>query len=596
MKKSTLFLLGILITGMAFGLVLAGCDSTGDTEDPAAAATQLAEDINALRAGSATANGATVTLSGGLSLESQFTVPAGVTLDLTGDGELGLLDATLTVNGTVKAGSNKVRMRSAASWSTINGSGTIQLKGRGRLLEVGRSDNVANRKLTLDGVTLVGVADNENALVQVHEGGEFVMRSGKIMGNTRARGGSVSGSGVESRGTFTMSGGEISGNTVNTGDHAGGGGVWIGEGSVFTMSGGAITGNTAAGTNTNRTGQGGGVDVRGAFTMSGGKISGNTAEGDEHGGGGGVRINGDGASFTMKGGEISGNSATSNDWSEGGGVKLENNATFTMEGGTISGNIASGKRGSNSGGVRVHQGSVFTMSGGTISGNTADEVGGGINVRGTFTMKGGKITGNTARSGGGVRVDENGGVFTMEDGEISGNTVASDGGGIEVRGTFTMKGGKITGNTARDGGGVRLDGDGSTFTMEGGTVSGNTASNSGGGVRANYKGTFTMKDGAISGNTAKYGVGVAVNEAAFIMEGGTIYGKAGSLPAGSDANLANIAQGDDWDAALNVNSNGTAKWGMGGTYTKGGASQTGGSDIVSLNNGRGGTSDTLIAR
>jgi hypothetical protein len=365
MKKSKLFLLGILITGLAFGLVLAGCVSTEGTEDPTAAelAAQLAADINAIKPGSAEVDGATVTLSGGLSLESQFTVPAGVTLDLTGDGELGLLDATLTVNGTVKAGSNKVRMRSAASWGTINGSGTIQLKGKGTLFNFGD-----NKKLTLDGVTLVGVADNSDPLVRGSEGGEFVMKSGKITGNTRINDGSFSGGGVEvyRGGTFTLEGGVISGNTVKAGEHASGGGVWIGGGAVFIMSGGAITGNTAAGTNTNRSGQGGGVDVRGTFTMSGGKISGNTAEGDEHGGGGGVRIIGDGASFTMTGGEISGNSATAvNGSSTGGGVKLETGTTFIMEGGTISGNTVVDGSG---GGVNVQEGAVFTLKGGTIYG------------------------------------------------------------------------------------------------------------------------------------------------------------------------------------------------------------------------------------
>jgi hypothetical protein len=38
------------------------------------------------------------------------------------------------------------------------------------------------------------------------------------------------------------------------------------------------------------------------------------------------------------------------------------------------------------------------------------------------------------------------------------------------------------------------------------------------------------------------------------------------------------------------------KWGTGGTYTSGGVSQTGGSDIVTLNGGvYGKTDDTLIA-
>jgi hypothetical protein len=520
MKKSKLFLLGILITGMAFGLVLAGCDTGDNGLTAEELADQLAADINAIKPGSAEVDGAMVTLSGGLSLESQFTVPAGVTLDVTGDGELGLLDATLTVNGTVNANSNRVRLEDNASWGTINGSGTIQLKGTGSLLNIRRSNNVANRTLTLDGVTLVGVADNYDPLVRVNEGCEFVMKSGKIRGNTRVRDGTISAGGVRIDGegaTFTMSGGEISGNTVKAGDHASGGGVWIGERSVFTMSGGEISGNTAAGINPNRNGQGGGVEVNGAFTMSGGKISGNTVEGDEYSGGGGVRL-GEGASFTMTGGEISDNSvSTANTGSTGGGVKLENGATFTMKAGTIMGNTAASNDWSEGGGVKLENGTTFIMEGGTISGNTA--------------------SGKQRSAGGGVRVNQES-VFTMSGGTISGNITEGDsyGGGVEVwRGTFTMEGGTISGNTARIGGGVRLVSESPTFTMS----------------------------------------------------GGTIYGKVGSLPAGSDAKLANIAQNGDGGAALNV-SNGTAKWGTGGTYTKGGASQSGGTDI-------GSTDDTLIA-
>jgi hypothetical protein len=76
------------------------------------------------------------------------------------------------------------------------------------------------------------------------------------------------------------------------------------------------------------------------------------------------------------------------------------------------------------------------------------------------------------------------------------------------------------------------------------------------------------------------------------MEGGTIYGKASSLPAGTDASLANSAQNY---ASLEVY-NATAKWGTGGTYTKGGVPQTGGGGIVHSDpNDGGGTDDTLIA-
>jgi hypothetical protein len=63
------------------------------------------------------------------------------------------------------------------------------------------------------------------------------------------------------------------------------------------------------------------------------------------------------------------------------------------------------------------------------------------------------------------------------------------------------------------------------------------------------------------------------------MEGGTIYGKS------AEGGKVNSAPG----AVLNIppSGSGTAKWGTGGTYTKGGVSQAGGSDI-------GRTNDTLI--
>jgi hypothetical protein len=99
--------------------------------------------------------------------------------------------------------------------------------------------------------------------------------------------------------------------------------------------------------------------------------------------------------------------------------------------------------------------------------------------------------------------------------------------------------------------------------MEGGTIYGNTSKGdtggSGGGVRLSAGSTFTMK-------------------------GGTIYGKADSLPAGVDPSFANSGGNT---AALAADGD-MAKWGTGGTYTKGGVGQTGGSDI-------GSTDDTLIA-
>jgi hypothetical protein len=89
-----------------------------------------------------------------------------------------------------------------------------------------------------------------------------------------------------------------------------------------------------------------------------------------------------------------------------------------------------------------------------------------------------------------------------------------------------------------------------------------------------------MEGGAISGNiAATYGGGASV-EGAFTLKGGRIQGI-----TDSDGFTKNIAN-DGKSAALRAL--GTAEWGTGGTYTKGGVSQTSGSDI-------GDTDDTLLA-
>ncbi|MDR1231474.1 MAG: right-handed parallel beta-helix repeat-containing protein [Spirochaetaceae bacterium] len=532
MKKKG-FVWGTLIVGMAFGFMLAGCASTGGSQDSAKAAGRLAADINAIEAGKAAVNGVTVTLTGWAGLNTALTVPTGVTLDVTAEGAaLELRDgAVLTVDGTVNAtghgdhgkGWIEGSLRVGDGKAVIAGSGTINIKSKGRLLNIG-SDR-ALRQLTLDGVTLVGLKDNDASLVEVHNGGAFVMKSGAVTGNTRFSDDWADGGGVALwKGTFVMEGGEISGNSASGKRGASGGGVQIGEVSVFTMTGGTI--------------------------------SGNTAQGSEGASGGGVRI-GEGAVFTITGGAISGNTAQcGNGIGGGGGVSIDEEAVFTMEGGAITSNSAQSGRGNGSshgGGVRIAVG-IFTMKGGEISGNTGGDGGGMMVDRSTFTMEDGAISGNTAGNrGGGVSV-VNRSTFTMEGGTISGNSAnGSEGGGVsQLEGTFTMKGGTLSGNSA---GGVRF-GDNCKFIMEGGTISGNTGS------------------GVIFRNNPNW----RENDAMFTMKGGRIQGNADS---------DGFAKNTGTNAALDVGK-GSAQWGTGGAYTKGGVSQTSGSDI-------GSTDDTLIA-
>jgi hypothetical protein len=261
-----------------------------------------------------------------------------------------LSNSTLTVNGTVNAGPNHIRMGGSASRATIAGSGTIRLREQGNLLSVDGN----KKKLTLDGVTLVGIPDNNEPLVRVGRGGEFILKSGAITGNTHV------------------------GN-----EWAEGGGVKVNEGGTFTMEGGEISGNSAKGGTDGSSG--GGVSVRkGTFTMSGGTITGNSAIS----GGAGVFVEDAGSTFTMQGGTISANTATGGiDGSSGGGVRLGSGSTFIMEGGTIYGKAASLPAGTAaslansarySASLEVHKATAKWGTGGTYKGGASPTGGGDI--------------------------------------------------------------------------------------------------------------------------------------------------------------------------------------------------------------------------
>jgi hypothetical protein len=298
-------LMGCASSGTAIAETNSNAGGTG-TED--GGVEQLAADLGKA------VNGGTVTLSGWAGLKTALTVPEGVTLDLTGDGAaLELQDgAVLTVNGTVNTtghgdhgkGWIEGSLRMGDGAAVIAGKGNINLKSKGRLLNIG-SDK-GKRQLTLDGVTLVGLPNNDSPLVGVHNGGEFILKSGAITGNTYNSNDGANGGGVDvGRGTFTMEGGAISGNTATSNTYAGGGGVKVSGSATFIMAGGTIFGNTTI-AGENYTGNGGGVSLSGStFIMRGGVISGNTATSrSNRGEGGGVQVNE--SMFIMEGGTIYG--------------------------------------------------------------------------------------------------------------------------------------------------------------------------------------------------------------------------------------------------------------------------------------------------
>ena len=288
------------------------------------------------------------------------------------------------------------------------------------LLEAGNLFTIGQGvTLTLNGVTLYGVSDNdEGALVVVLGGGSFVMNQGSGVKNNintvpfeptvllNLQGGGIR---VETGGALLLNGGEISGNS----GHFGGGVFNLGS---FTMRNGGIINN--------RANRGSGVYVRphAVFVMENGTISENegfTAVGD-----------------------------TPSDFTGpplGGGVL--NEGVFTMLNGSISANIAR-----EGGGVFNTPNSVFNMHGAAteISGNVAGDGGGGLaNFFGTFNMHGGVIRGNTASFGGGI--DNPGGTVRISSGTIFGhpNFAGADGnlagtnaalfndGGTTQHGTFS---------------------------------------------------------------------------------------------------------------------------------------------------------------
>jgi hypothetical protein len=196
---------------------------------------------------------------------------------------------------------------------------------------------IANGALTLaDGLTLIGVADNDKALCRVIFEGTLILRDGVIIkGNTNTTSGDPDGEA-----------------------YRGGGGIEARDGGKLFMYGGEITGNEA------RRGNGAGVFGRikkAAFVMEGGRIHDNTTTLSASWGGG-VHINFINDTFTMNGGVIDFNKTARN----GGGVSLCC-GTFTINGSAV---ISDNEAGASGGGVSMCCCNVY-MTGGVIKKNKA---------------------------------------------------------------------------------------------------------------------------------------------------------------------------------------------------------------------------------
>jgi hypothetical protein len=152
-KTGTFTRIAVIVLVEIFTLTLAGCVTTGGSGTSPTAdkqveedAAKLATDLNAIKAGSATVEGATVKLIGGVDLTAGLTVPEGVTLDLSGEDARLILKngAALIVDGTVNARGHGDQGKGWVDGglyvddgvAIINGSGTIRLQSKGCLLNI----------------------------------------------------------------------------------------------------------------------------------------------------------------------------------------------------------------------------------------------------------------------------------------------------------------------------------------------------------------------------------------------------------------------------------------------------------------------------
>jgi predicted outer membrane repeat protein len=229
------------------------------------------------------------------------------------------------------------------------------------------------------------------------------------------------------------------------------------------------------------------------------------------GNGGGIRAGVAGASLTIVNSAVSSNQAGGN----GGGIYAGAGVNLTISGSTISGNTASL---SPNGGGGISSAQALTITDSTISNNTATNIsatadGGGVRANtGPVTITGSTISGNHSNNGG-----DGGGVWVgllsgsdsaIRNSQVLNNTAATGfGGGIDATSTFAVEDSTLSGNSADSGGGIRASGlpvriARTTVSMNHATGGGTDDSVDGGGVYG-AAGSITLEDSSVVGNDAQ---------------------------------------------------------------------------------------------
>ena len=378
--------------------------------------------------------------------------------------------------------------------------------------------------------------------------GRFVMKSGKIYGNSAEQGAGVFVNG----GTFEMSGGSISDNEA-IGPTGSGGAVYVYNGS-FDMSGNATINNNQSSMDA------GGVYVDGTFSVSGTpSITGNTVSGSANN----VYLP-RGKTITIGNGGLTGGTirVTAEDMKAGGAAQItdidvpgaadrfvsdispysiEENIATTDGGTAVFLSDADVSYQESSAGARslgalsdaVSEANKWT-SGGTIT--LMKNIDGNNAVWGTgpITFSGGTGASPIILNLNGKTIDR-GLTEAVSDGQVilisNGNVTIRDSSATNSDGTNGK--GKITGgNVSEDsgnspnGGGICIEN--GSLTLESGNISKNKAATEGGGVYVDSNGTFTMAGGIISENSITsnngnaHGGGVYVAGGSFTMRGGTV--------------------------------------------------------------------------